>query len=259
METNKKFHYLLKISYDGSEYLGWQIQNNGKTIQQELNKALEKISKADVRTTGAGRTDTGVHALGQMVKVTTELLIDPSALVRGLNSLLPMDIRALECSVCEENFLPTSHALSKSYFYLFSNTEEERAFQNRYMANISYELDFEKMKEACNLFVGKHDFKDFQVTGSEVKTTVREIFHCELTGPYTDTLSGIFPSYYRLDVTGNGFLKQMIRLMVGCLWDVGRSKVSLEELQEALKKPQGRRFGKVAPACGLYKSTVSYV
>ena len=223
-----------------------------------MNRVLEKISKGEVHTIGAGRTDTGVHALAQMVKVSMPLQIETDALLKALNSLLPLDIRVLECSLSREDFLPTTHALSKTYFYLFTNLQELNAFQNKYMANISFELDFEKMKKACKLFVGEHDFKDFQVTGSEVKTTVREIFHCELSGPHHDNLCGIFPSYYKLEISGNGFLKQMVRLIVGCLWDIGRNKVSLEELEKALKTPTGKRLGKVAPAEGLYKSQVVY-
>src|SRR5690606_27435781 len=224
--------------------------------QGELNSALEKIAKGEVRTIGAGRTDTGVHALSQMAKVSMELEIDPLALTRGLNSLLPLDIRVLGCEISKEDFLPTTHARSKSYFYLFSNEQETNAFQKRLMANVSFELDFEMMRKACELFVGKHDFKDFQVVGSEVKTTIREIYRCELTGPHQDRLSGIFPTYYRLDVTGNGFLKQMIRLIVGCLWDIGRGRTAHEEHSQALKTATGKRLGKVAPPHGLYKSEV---
>lgn len=251
-------YYQLKISYDGHSYYGWQIQPNVKTVQGELNRALEEITKSSVKTIGAGRTDTGVHALGQIVKIECDLEISPEALIKALNSLLPKDIRVLECSLSTKDFLPTSHAKQKTYHYLFSNQKEVNPFALNYLSNISYELDFDLVREACKLFVGTHDFSDFKCTGSEVSSNIREIYKCEITGPHLDTLNGIFPPYYKLEICGNGFLKQMVRLIVGALWNVGRKKTSLQEIELALKTPQDKRLGIVADACGLYKSEVDY-
>lgn len=251
-------YYKLEIAYDGHCYFGWQIQPNVRTVQGELNGALEKICKSSVRTIGAGRTDTGVHALRQFVKVECNLEIEPDSFKKALNALLPEDIRVLECSPSFSDFKPTNDAKSKTYFYLFSNVEEVAPFQTHYMSNISFELDFDLMHKACKLFVGTHDFADFRCVGTDVSTTVREIYHCELSGPHHDGLSGIFPEYYKIEIRGNGFLKQMVRLIVGTIWNVGRGKISLEEISRALSSPTGKHLGTVAPPFGLYKSQVTY-
>lgn len=254
----KTNYYQLELSYDGHSYFGWQIQPNIKTIQGELNRALEEICKSGVRTTGAGRTDSGVHALKQFVKVECGLEIKPVALKKALNALLPQDIRVLSCDFSSSNFRPTNDAKSKTYFYLFSNEKEVNPFQTHYLSNISYQLDFDLMRKACQLFIGKHDFADFRCVGTEVATTVREIYYCELSGPHNDNLSGVFPRYYKIEIKGNGFLKQMVRLIVGAIWNVGRKKITLEEISRALSAPSGKHIGVVAPPTGLYKSQVSY-
>lgn len=251
-------YYKLELAYDGHSYFGWQIQPNVKTVQGELNRALEAICKSSVRTMGAGRTDTGVHALRQFVKVECELAIEPNSLRKALNALLPSDIRILDCSFSSADFQPTNDAKSKTYFYLFSNEKEVTAFQTNYISNISFDLDFDLMHKACKLFVGTHDFADFRCVGSDVATTFREIYHCELSGPHRDGLSGIFPNYYKIEISGSGFLKQMVRLIVGTIWNVGRRKTNLEEISQALNFPTGKHLGIVAPAAGLYKSQVSY-
>ncbi|MFT6069390.1 MAG: tRNA pseudouridine38-40 synthase [Bacteriovoracaceae bacterium] len=252
--------YKLKIQYIGTSYCGWQIQPSDKTIQGSLNKVLSKISKSeDIVTLGSGRTDSGVHALGQIVKVTMPLEIGNEELLKALNSLLPQDIRVLEVKKVEESFHPIQQAKSKDYSYLFSTSRSLSVFHKPYVAEAPAGLEIKSMQKACDLFVGEHDFKDFQCVGTEVSSTVREIFSCKLE-PYLDSW-GPFPkeeNLYMLSVNGNGFLKQMVRLIVGTLWSVGQGKVSLDDLKSSLSSPRGQKLGIVAPPNGLYLKEVFY-
>ncbi|MFA7613107.1 MAG: tRNA pseudouridine(38-40) synthase TruA [Candidatus Caldatribacteriota bacterium] len=252
------YHYRLVVSYVGTQYLGWQIQpeSYGRTIQGEINIALEKIAKSsDVRSLGSGRTDTGVHALGQVVKVSIPLEINPYNLLKAMNSHLPEDIRVLEASVSTHEFIPTVHAKSKEYHYRFSTQEIHSPFAEHLISHYPYEIDLKLMKEACQIFIGKHDFTNFYVEGTPVSSFVREIYECEiLQVPESD----LFPSYYVFRVVGNGFLKQMVRLMVGTIWRVGRGKVTLEELKESLSPVKKEKLAPVAPGHGLYLVRVNY-
>jgi len=202
--------YKLTLQYYGENFYGWQIQpEREKTIQGQLELALERILKDKTfKTMGAGRTDAGVHALGQVCRVETNAKIDPEGLRKGLNSHLPPEIRIKKLEHLVKDFHPTVDVISKEYFYLFSNAKEKTAFQNGRLANTSYELDIEMMKKACEKFVGKHDFKAFMCSGTPVKSTIREIYKCELT--YHNDLSPLsstFQPYYKFSVNGHGFLK----------------------------------------------------
>lgn len=251
--------YNLRIQFQGTYYQGWQIQPNVSTVQGELNKALIKIFKSDtIHSTGCGRTDAGVHALNYLVKVKTPFFIEFNSLVLALNANLPKDIRVLSATESFKDFLPTNHAISKEYLYRFSNFNNPNAFQETFIPNVSYELDFELMQRAVKSFIGEHDFSDFQCTGSQVKTSIRKILECELIKVEQHCLDGMFPEHYAFKVVGNGFLKQMVRLMVGSIWSVGRHKLTIAELENALRSPTGKKIGIVAPASGLTKINVTY-
>lgn len=252
--------FKFQIQYKGTRYLGWQIQPMGLTVQGELNKALSKITKSeDIRTIGSGRTDRGVHAFSQFVKAIIPLDIGTEELKRGLNSLLPDDIQVLAIESVSPDFHPIGNSEWKEYVYLFSTSRELSLFHKDYVAIYPYELDFDKMQEACLAFVGTHDFADFQCVGTEVDSTNRKIIECELS-PYHNEW-GIFPKsdeIYMLRVKGEGFLKQMVRLMMGTVWSVGQSRVDLEQLKASLATPKGEKLGSVAPAQGLYLNQVFY-
>jgi len=255
------YYYRVKLSYQGCAYKGFQIQAPGtKTIQGELNKALMEISKSNaVRTLGSGRTDAGVHALGQVVKATIPLQINPEALKKGLNALLPGDIRVLEVDASSINFHPIKDASWKEYHYYFTNVSHPGAFGQERFSNISYPLDIDLMKKACPLFIGEHDFQNFYCTGTEVSSTVRKIFECEL---FHETVAGslqqFYPDFYVFRVRGSGFLKQMVRLMVGALWEIGRKKIGCDQLEGALNGPKSLKLGKVVPPQGLVLQEVYY-
>lgn len=252
-------HYKLLIQYKGTRYLGWQLQpeDAGLTIQGELNKALQIVSKSDgVKSMGAGRTDAGVHALGQVAKVGIPLIIPPENLVKALNVNLPDDIRVIGGEVSDEAFMPTVHAKSKEYHYRFTAKRMFTAFQNELIQNHPFELDFEKMREACKVLIGTHDFTNFYCEGTEVSSHVREIFECEILEVNGE--EWMLPSHYVFRIVGNGFLKQMVRLLMGAVWNVGRGKISLEEFKAALSPIKVPRLGPVAPPHGLYMVRVNY-
>ncbi len=252
--------YKVKIQYIGTSYCGWQIQPSDKTVQGSLNKVLSQICKTDnIVTLGSGRTDSGVHALGQVVKISMPLLIGNEELLRALNSLLPKDIRVLEVENVNESFHPIQQAQWKEYSYLFSTSRDLSVFHKQYVAQAPTGLDLDLMQKATQLLVGEHDFKDFQCVGTEVNSTTRNIFSCKLD-PYSENW-GPFPKeeeIYVLSVNGNGFLKQMVRLIVGTLWSVGQGKVTLEHLESSLSAPTGEKLGIVAPPNGLYLKEVFY-
>lgn len=253
-------HYKLIIQYKGTRYSGWQIQlgTTELTVQGEIMRALTVISKSeDVKSMGAGRTDAGVHALGQVVKVSMPLTIATESLVKAMNVNLPDDIRVLSAELSDENFHPTVHAKSKEYHYRFTAERTFSAFQNELIANYPFELDLKKMQEACKLLVGEHDFTNFYCEGTEVSSYIRKIFSCDIVEiPQGDWQ--MLPSHYVFRINGNGFLKQMVRLIMGAVWNVGRGKITLEEFRSALGPTKVQRLGPVAPPNGLYMVRVNY-
>jgi tRNA pseudouridine38-40 synthase len=250
-------HYRLLLQYKGTRYLGWQVQPEGKTVQGELNRALAVISKSpNVKSLGAGRTDAGVHALGQVAKVGLELAIPAASLLKALNANLPEDIRVLDAEPSDEHFFPTVHARSKEYHYRFKATRDPGALHSELIANCPFELDLGRMREACEALIGVHDFSNFYCVGTEVAHNVREIFACELL--VVPQAGWMLPEHYVFRIVGSGFLKQMVRLLVGAVWSVGRGKTTLEEFRSALSPAKVPRLGPVAPACGLYMVRVNY-
>ena len=252
-------HYQIIIQYKGTRYLGWQIQPEamGLTVQGELNKALTQISKAKPQSMGSGRTDTGVHALGQVVKVSIELEIDPDKLLKALNGNLPEDIRVIHAKNSDAEFHPTVNAISKEYHYRFTCTRQPTALQNDLIGNYAFDLDVEKMRKACQILVGEHDFANHFCQGTDVSSTVRIIFECDiLEVPQNEW--GMLPAHYIFRIVGNGFLKQMVRLLMGAVWNVGRSKISIEDFASSLTSSPTERMGATAPPQGLYMVRVNY-
>lgn len=253
-------HYKAVFSFKGSRFLGWQKQKDFRpTVQDEIEKALRSIFKTfDIKTVGSGRTDAGVHSLAHVVKIEAPFEIDPAALTRALNSLLPEDVLALGAEFCAAEFRPTNDALKKEYKYLFTNNRHSSPFQKGLVANYPFELDFDLMKRACALFVGKKDFAGFSCKGSNPASTVRDVYECELRANLPAQMEEIIPSYHCMRIAGNGFLKQMVRLIMGTVWQAGRGKITLAELEEALERGSEKRLGMVAPAEGLYKVKTWY-
>lgn len=252
----KTYSYKVVLEYFGTHYFGWQKQKGKKlpTIQGTLEEALRKlIGQEGFFTMASGRTDAGVHALGQIVKIDIPVPIPPENLPRALNKLLPDDIRLREASLCESSYHPIFHAKSKEYRYYFSFDKPASILENLFIQELEGNFHMDLMKRACSLFIGEHDFSHYYCEGSPVKSPVRKIFECEI-------LKGRgLPDFVRphliLRVRGNGFLKQMVRLMTGAIWDMGRERLSLEVLERSLKNPEKiskRHLNAVAPPKGLF-------
>lgn len=252
------FFYRLTIQYDGTHYLGWQKQTgqSEKTIQGELERALLQITNQGlINTIGSGRTDAGVHALAQVVRIETAIPMVSERLVRGGNALLPEAIKILSAEEVDANFHPIFSAKSKEYIYLFA--QEVSPYERNTIAKSPRQLDIDLMRKGCEMFLGEHDFKHFFCTGTPVKSTVRTIFRAEIIKlPPHPFLKSV--DVWQVSICGSGFLKQMVRLLVGSLWQLGLNKITLDDLQLALAGEGKGKLGAVAPACGLYLKEVHY-
>lgn len=252
--------YRITVSYKGTQYSGFQVQLSDKTIQGEINSVLKTISKSeDIKSVGSGRTDAGVHALAQVMRVEIPVDVPALGLVRAMNSLLPEDIRVIDAVVTTKEFHPIYSAQSKEYNYVFSTEEVISPFARELMTHFPFNLDIELMKKGCQIFCGEHDFINYQCVGTDIESTMRNILSCELvrfeSSGHWGNLAG---EYYVLKIVGNGFLKQMVRLIMGALISLGKGKITLEDLSNSLKTPLKNRLGPTAPPQGLYLKEVHY-
>lgn len=256
------YSYKLVLSYDGSHYHGWQkqVEQSLPTIQQALENSISKLIKRDdIYTIGSGRTDAGVHALGQVVRLDLPVELPAENLARAVNSFLPRDIKITHAEICESRFHPQKSAVSKEYRYYFTTNKDSSLFQDYFVTYVYHQLNFEKMDEACRIFVGEHDFTHYYCEGTPVKSHIREIYHCSI-----EQVRGHAPfshDHYVLVISGSGFLKQMVRLIMGAIWEVGRGELSLEALAQSLKNPdltKKRHLSALAPAKGLFLDHVCY-
>jgi len=261
-------YYQARIQYDGTNYFGFQWQKDIPTIQNDFNLVLKKIIPEKVTTMGASRTDTGVHALDQIIKITTEFPIECGTFLTTLNQNLPAQIKCLDIIPCDGAFKPTITAVSKEYRYFFTNQKIVSLPELRFIANHSKKLDLNSMMICVKEILGTHDFKNYCSTGSNVKSTVRTITICELgeVNPHTTlpnlnlfSLPPNLTSCYQLKIVGNGFLKQMIRHLVGALWMVGSGKLNPDDFLNLLHGAKiDQRKWKVAPPNGLFLYQINF-
>lgn len=250
--------YKIVAQYCGKKYFGWQIQNDDTpTVQAAVNSALRKIFKEEIKTTGSGRTDAGVSSLDQHIVFKAPFEIPLGSLVKAVNSHLPDDIFIKMAEIVDDNFRPTNDAISKEYRYFFTDDSYNLPITRELMSYVRFDLNVSKMKLACEEFIGEHDFKNFHCLGSEPASTVRKITRCELVSVNAGE-GGLLPNHYYIRIEGNGFLKQMVRLIVGAIWDVGRGKLEVSEIKKALESSEFKHIAPVAPALGLYKFKVEY-
>jgi tRNA pseudouridine38-40 synthase len=242
----------LTLEYDGTDYVGWQRQPSGVSIQGLLEDALAPINGGPVTVHGAGRTDAGVHALGQVASVTLSSDLAEPALARALNAVLPPDVRVLAVEAAEQDFNARFNAHAKTYEYRIVNAPVVSAFLHRYVWHVSQPLDVETMRTAAGPLVGTHDFAGFQGAGSSVVTTQRTILELEWE------LGGGFDLPLVLRVTGDGFLRHMVRNIVGTLVEVGRGRWDPWRLVSVLDSHDRSQAGPTAPAQGLFLTHVAY-
>ena len=242
---------LIRISYDGTNYGGFQIQLNAPTIQEKLERALTVIYKQPVRITGAGRTDSGVHARGQAANFNAPFFIAAEKLPHAINALLPADIVATEAVLVHDDFHARYDASGKFYSYTVDQAAFPRVMQRLYSWHMPDPLNLEKMREAALLFEGTHDFKAFQAAKGQVVDTVRTISRVEVKN-----LSGLDLLLFEFE--GSGFLYHMVRLMTGTLVRVGKGNLELQEIEATLHGINPAAVGPTAPAHGLCLERVDY-
>jgi tRNA pseudouridine38-40 synthase len=233
---------LLVVAYDGTNYHGWQLQPNVVTIESVLNDALSALFKEDIKVIGASRTDTGVHALGNIAVFDTEARMPAEKIAYALNQRLPEDIRIQSSREVAPDFHPRRQDSQKTYEYRILNSEFPLPTQRLYSYFTYVPLDIGLMQEAADYLVGEHDFKSFCSVNTMAETTVRTIYDI------TVTKEGNMIS---IKVTGSGFLYNMVRIIAGTLMEAGKGRLSPDKIPEILEALDRTKAGPTAPACGL--------
>lgn len=241
--------FKITLAYDGTDYIGWQRQPSGVSIQGLLEDALSEFDDRAVAVAGAGRTDAGVHALGQVASFTLPREIDPVTLVRALNHKLPPDVRVRRAARVADAFHARFDAHAKTYRYRIWNGDVLSPFQRRYAWHLVGPLDVNAMKTAARLVEGAHDFAAFQGQGSDAHTTVRRVLRSRIV----DCGSRI-----DLEICGEGFLRHMVRTIAGSLVEVGRRRCEPAWLTDVIASRDRTTAGQTAPPLGLFLVSVSY-
>ena len=241
--------YVLKISYDGANYSGFQIQKDKVTIQGELESALKQVLKSDIDIVASGRTDAGVSAICQVCHFDCNEDINEHRTLSYLNAILPKDIRVLEIDKCSSDFHARYSSKQKTYEYYFYCGMQNAVYE-RFATQIGLNVNIEAMGEACKYFEGEHDFSSFCASNTEVKDKVRIVYFCSIV----DLGGGL----YKLVITGNGFLYNMVRIIMGTLVDVGYGKLQCEKLKDVIESKSRDQAGKTMPSKGLVLKNVEY-
>lgn len=243
-------HFKLTLAYDGTDFVGWQRQASGTSIQELLEQAFARLDGQPVTVIGAGRTDAGVHACGQVAHVTLLRDIDAVTIVRALNNHLPPPVRVLDAAEMPPAFHARFHASAKRYRYRIWNQPVLSPFDRLYTWHIpGPRLDVDAMATAAAVLEGRHDFAAFQTAGAETHTSQRVLFTSRVTAERPLII---------YDVRGNGFLRHMVRSIVGSLVEVGRGRYRPEWMTEVLLSKDRTRGGRTAPAAGLFLVGVEY-
>ncbi len=243
-------NFRLTIEYDGTSYHGWQRQKNRRTVQEEIENALSEMTRQKIILTGSGKTDAGVHALGQVANFCCETNLTPEIFQKGLNSMLDDDIVIRECQQANENFHARFDVKSKLYHYRIMNHFIPTAIGRQYIWFIRKKLNIKAMQDAILHLIGKHDFKSFEGAGSPRKHTIRSVFHAGLA----EQADG----YLIFEIEADGFLRFMVRNIVGTLADVGFGKIMPDEFREILLSKDRNQAGATAPPQGLFLVQVKY-
>jgi tRNA pseudouridine38-40 synthase len=254
MTTTRNIRLL--ISFDGTDFNGWQRQKHDITIQGEIEKCLTRMTNTDIDLHGAGRTDAGVHAEGMVAHFLTSTNISCNAFMRGLNSMLPYAIRILDAAEVEETFHSRFSAQGKHYEYSLFTGDIMPPLERLYILHTPFILDFSSIKACLSILIGTHDFSSFENTGSRDKEkisrkgAVRTLMVAELNATGENR--------YTLTFIGEGFLRHMVRNIVGTLLEVGKGRRSVEDFRRALKAKDRNAAGPTAPPHGLKLKKVLY-
>ena len=240
----------LVIEYDGKEFNGWQKQPNKLNIQGEIERAIKQITGEEVDLTASGRTDAGVHALGQVANFKTNSNIPIEKIPIALNSNLKKSIVIKSAEEVEERFHSRLNCKRKTYRYIINNSKYGTAIYRNLETHIPMKLDIQKMQEAVKYFEGEHDFKAFKASGTSSKSRVRTIYKTEVIDAGNERIY--------IELTGNGFLYNMVRIIAGTLVEVGLGKIEPNEIKTIIESKKRENAGKTLPPQGLYLVNVEY-
>jgi tRNA pseudouridine38-40 synthase len=241
----------ITIEYDGKNFAGWQVQPGKESIQGAIQKALKEITGEDIEIYSSGRTDAGVHALNQVANFKTNSTIDTSKFAYALNSKLPNSIVVKSAEEVSERFHARYNCKEKTYKYIINNNEFPSALDRYREFHMPLKLVFEAMKEATSYFVGEHDFAGFKSSGgAPKKTTVRTIKKATITKSKDNRIT--------IELTGDGFLYNMVRIISGTIVDVGLGRINVKDIPKIIESKDRKKAGKTLPPHGLYLVNVKY-
>lgn len=241
--------YLLKLSYLGTEFCGWQVQPNGNAVQAEICKALKIVFGKDIGVTGCSRTDSGVHAKEFCCHFDVDTNMLPKNIIEAINHNTIDDVSVFDCTIVDDEFHARYSCVAKNYIYRICNSPQPNPFEKGRALFYKYKLDITKMNDAAKQFIGEYDFSAFCSVGSSVKSKVREVIDCNVskTG---DIIT--------VSITANGFLYNMVRIIVGTLLEVGRGTRDVNSIIEAINSRNRNNAGVTAAPEGLYLNKVYY-
>lgn len=240
---------LVTIRYDGSAYHGYQVQSNALTVQEVFQNAVQKVFGKRLDVKGCSRTDSGVHANKYCISFDTDMNISNESVILALNTYLPEDVAAYDCKEVDMDFHPRYNCKSKEYIYKIYNGKYRNPFYAKYALWYRQNIDAEYLNNEAQAFVGKYDYSGFCSIKSDVEDTVREIYSCKVWREY---------DFVYFKVCGDGFLYNMVRIMVGTLLFVSEGKIKSGELKSIILSKDRKKAGKTAPPQGLYLNNVSY-
>lgn len=242
--------YRMLIEYEGTRYHGWQVQPDRITVQQVIEEALQTLLKEQVRIQAAGRTDAGVHAVGQVASFITKVPLDRQRFLRSVNALTPYDIAILDVKAAPDEFNARRWATGREYRYFLINRDAPSAVKRHFSWHVPVALDIDAMRQAAGHLIGEHDFASFCASGCDSKTTLRTMRTAALNQRPDGFLEFVF--------LANGFLKSMVRAIVGTLHQIGLGKIPAGEIEKILSAGDRTEAGPTAPARGLFFTRVDY-
>lgn len=240
--------YFIWFSYDGTQYHGWQLQPNGNTVQAELQRGLSLLLREEITVTGAGRTDTGVHARQMAAHFDTDAVFDTDTLVMKMNGVLPPDISVSKVEQVSDEIHARFSAIARTYYYYIHT--KKNPFRRHYSLELHYVLDFPLMNEAARILMEYEDFGAFCKAGSDVKTTLCHVTAAEWHQTAEDA--------WYFEITANRFLRNMVRAVVGTLIEVGRHRMTLDEFRQVIIGGRRTQAGESMPAQALFLERVEY-
>jgi len=250
----------LTIEYVGTQYQGWQTQLSGLTIQDVISSAVFVITGEKSKLIAASRTDSGVHALGQVAAFSTRSSLPTDTILRALNANLPPDLRILDAEEIDSEFHPRYAALKKSYFYIVEKSQKQSVFVHPFSWRVPVHLDLEQMNIAAALLLGRHDFSSFRGAGCGAKTTIRTVHAISVNGyeSLDFMTAGLRGDFIKIRIEADAFLRHMVRNIVGTLVEVGKGRLSPDAVLKILHSCNRKMAGPTAPAKGLFLEKVFY-